>query len=1384
MHARRAPRTAPHRFARSTGVLSVLVALGVGFVEVGAIVATTEEPGHGEASVSPEAPPETSAEVVARLRERVASSRYDLLPVESEKDSDERWVARHAASEFEFEFGPRDVRVRPRAGRDQAWTWGLRLHGYGAEDAVRPVRPGELVVEGNRAEYRRDGLTEWYVHDRRGLEQGFTLDAAPAPESERAVLELEMSGELEARVNADGSVLRLSGPNGAIALRYGNLYAFDANGRELATTMELRGHPRPRLALVVDVREATFPVVVDPLITKEEGKLASDDLVGLDELARSVGISGDTVVLGAFGDDAAGDWTGAAYVFERNAGGPDAWGQVAKLLADDGESEDEFGYSVAIDVDTVVVGAWRDHGASENAGSAYVFERNEGGPDAWGQVAKLTASDAQIEDRFGAAVAISGDIIVVGAENENSGEGAVYVYERNRGGADAWGEVIKKIGSGVGGGDQFGESLSISGDTFVVGARDLVHVFERNTGGRNFWGEVTQLVPPPSPVEWGEAVAISGDTIVVGDYRDPEFGGSSSGAAFVYERNAGGADNWGEVLKLAPEVPNGGAHFGYSVAIDGDLIAIGARRYEHITVGGATYVYGRNQGGADAWGEVTRLTSSDGFATDEYGFAVSLSGDMLLVGAPFHDQPDVSAGAAYLHLVSGTPWTEIAQPVATDAAADDELGTSVSLSFDTTVVGAPFDDDAGDASGSAYVFTQNVADADDWGQVDKLVASDAAAGDEFGESVSISFERVVVGARLDDDAGDASGAAYLFERNTGGADAWGQFDKLVASDAAAGDEFGAAVSISADTVVVGAPFDDDDGDGSGSVYVFERNTGGLEAWGEVTKLTAGDAAAGDAFGAAVSISGDTIVVGAAADDDGGDATGSAYVFARNTGGANAWGQVDKLTASDAMVGDGFGTSVSIGGDRIVVGAEFGDATDADAGSAYVFERNAGGADAWGEVHKLTASDGAPGDGFGGSVSIGVDKIVVGAFGQAHAGSASGAAYVYERNTGGADAWGEVVKLISAATAGGDEFGASMSIHGDTIVVGARLFDDAFAEAGSAHVFAILTRDTCPEFVGVEVCNAADDDCNGLVDDGDPGGGAACAIGGELGVCADGIEACFGGGVVCLQVRAAGAEVCGNGVDDDCDGGVDEGSDDSDGDGVLNCADNCVDVYNPAQEDGDTDTLGDACDCSPADPTNPDPPEVGDTTELPDRPGLYLAKTGATVELRWDSVGTEAYNIYRGALQHDEAWEDAHECYVSGLPEEPTVTTFEDDVNPPPGYFYYYLIAGVCGLDGAESSLGDACGQPPTIGCDPSDPGTLTERAVPSACPGVANNADGDPFEDAFDTCPDVFQIANVDGDGDGLGDLCDNCPQFQNPNQEDCDADGVGDSCDTSCLCC
>jgi len=391
------------------------------------------------------------------------------------------------------------------------------------------------------------------------------------------------------------------------------------------------------------------------------------------------------------------------------------------------------------------------------------------------------------------------------------------------------------------------------------------------------------------------------------------------------------------------------------------------------------------------WPQQDKLLASDGAAEDRFGISVSIDSDYAVVGAHYDDDNGDKSGSAYIFKRDGSTWTEKAKLTASDGADGDHFSRSVSISGEYAIVGAPENHDIlyGSNTGSAYIFKRNEADPN-WTQQAKLMASDCAARDHFGCSVSISGDYVIVGAAGDD---DNTGSAYIFVKpSIEWVDA-NETAKLLASDGAVGDCFGASVSLSGDYAIVGAYFDDDNGVQSGSAYIFKN-------WTQQAKLTASDGAKIDQFGFSVSISGDYAVVGAFSNDAKGTNSGAAYIFAPNEVDSNNWDQQAKLTASDGAAGDYFGWSVSINGGYAIVGAH-GD--DVRTGSAYMFETD--GTD-WSQKAKLTASDGAAENLFGDSVSITSNVAIVGATWDDDNGSKSGSAYVFQKVCPTADLSGD------------------------------------------------------------------------------------------------------------------------------------------------------------------------------------------------------------------------------------------------------------------------------------------------------------------------------------------------------------------------------------------
>ena len=446
-------------------------------------------------------------------------------------------------------------------------------------------------------------------------------------------------------------------------------------------------HRMRRLLALIGIAMAlavALPDSTEAVSFREVTKLIALDALADDRFGHSVAISGDIAVVAAPGEDAAGFEAGAVYVLQRFEGITGSWREVRKLIASDGQAEDHLGVSVAVGGDTVIVGSPFEDSEGIDAGAAYIFQRDAGGADNWGEVKKLTASDAQVANQFGLSVAISGDTAIVGSNVVGNYDdvrrlaGAAYVFERHEGGADNWGEVKRLLSSDRDVSDHFGWSVALSSDTAVVSAlfedaggdaAGAAYVFVRTEGGVDNWGEVEKLTASDAQADdqFGISVAISGETVIVGATFFLRFGGSKVGAAYIFQRDAGGADNWGEVKKLTASDAQAGDQFGFSVAASGDTAIVG---YADIGGGfaGAAYVFVRSQGGVDNWGEVKKLTASDAQAGDEFGHGVAVSGDTAVIGAWFEDAGGTNAGAVYLF--------EPGSPIPTTKPTDTPLPVS------------------------------------------------------------------------------------------------------------------------------------------------------------------------------------------------------------------------------------------------------------------------------------------------------------------------------------------------------------------------------------------------------------------------------------------------------------------------------------------------------------------------------------------------------------------------------------------------------------------------------------------------------------------------------------------------------------------------------------
>jgi hypothetical protein len=377
----------------------------------------------------------------------------------------------------------------------------------------------------------------------------------------------------------------------------------------------------------------------------------------------------------------------------------------------------------------------------------------------------------------------------------------------------------------------------------------------------------------------------------------------------------------------------------------------------------------------------------------QFGVSVAAASETIFVAASPMENGKRGPGVVHVFQRRSEAWVRGDVLRVPDATVEDLFGVSMAADDETLVVGAQFADARGADSGLACVFERR---NEHWRQAAVLSANDAAAGDQFGLTVSVSGEMIAVGARLADSRAADTGAAYVFTRIDG---TWQQARKFIASDGKPGDIFG-RVSIDRDVLVVSADLNDERGFNAGKAYAFQNRRG---TWVEVAQITSDDGTARDEFGVSLALKGDTAVFGAIGSDIQGEEAGAAYVFEQ---GDTGWAQMARLTASDGAMRHWFGFSVAAGHDTIVVGAPNHSGHGTRAGAAYVFERRAG---VWTEAAKLTASDVAPATGFGSTVAISGNTIVVGRLLKGE-GTSSGTAYVFERRNG---RWSETTRLTPA-----------------------------------------------------------------------------------------------------------------------------------------------------------------------------------------------------------------------------------------------------------------------------------------------------------------------------------------------------------------------------------
>lgn len=387
------------------------------------------------------------------------------------------------------------------------------------------------------------------------------------------------------------------------------------------------------------------------LAVTPEQKLGTSHASNGDDTGVSMAMSGDTAIVGAPGTASR---RGAAHVFVRSGR---TWSLQQTLVVNDTSSFDNFGWAVALDGNVAVVGAV----GKDARGAAYVFVRHG---STWSLEQRLAASDGQAGDFFGSSLALSGNTVIVGANQKAGLQGAAYVFVHAR---DRWVERQKLTAADAGNQDSFGYALAVSGDTAVVGAcgqtygRGAAYVFTRSG---ETWTEQQKLVAGDvvQGDSFGISVATSGDTVVVGSYATE----NRQGAAYVFARSNGA---WTQQQKLVASDSVASDYFGVSVAVNHDTAVIGA--YGKSNYRGAAYVFARS---SETWTEQQKLTAQDARDYDSFGSSVASSGGITLVGA----SRNANHGSAYAFALHGVgekrtdetpPHSSIAPDVVTSSVA-------------------------------------------------------------------------------------------------------------------------------------------------------------------------------------------------------------------------------------------------------------------------------------------------------------------------------------------------------------------------------------------------------------------------------------------------------------------------------------------------------------------------------------------------------------------------------------------------------------------------------------------------------------------------------------------------------------------------------------------
>ena len=761
---------------------------------------------------------------------------------------------------------------------------------------------------------------------------------------------------------------------------------------------------------------------------------ATGDGAEYDNFGTALVIDGDTAFIGSTGAYSAGA-RGAVLVLQRTAG---VWTETDRLLPDPSVDVESFGQAIAVSGNTVVVSApAAATAAGADRGVVYVFVREQG---VWRRQARLQGGPSQFDQGFGSAVALDGDVLLVGAPTaavQSILSGAVLEFRRV---GDTWTQTAVIPPAVPGGNQRFGASIVLDGTLAAIGSPHFVDpdgewrggVFVHVHDGMQ-WQYTQRLIGPGSTGLIGNALSWNGETLLASEREEHGFLSYSwDGASF-----APGV--------FVPKPPSVHSRCTARPVHTATLALIGCPGDTDGGIDtGSALLYVRS---GDGWVLRRRLRAAQPSSSSAFGHAVALSGDVAMIAQPFaFATAGIDAGIVHAYTVDDAG--EFGPGTAFDSGngpANDFFGRSVAIDGDTAVVGAELDNTSAAANaGAAYVF---VRDGAAWTLQATLNAPLGARGAWFGSALAIDDDTLVVGERAA--ASALAGAAYVYRRQ---GDVWNLQQRLQANSVDAYGMFGTAVALQGDRMLIGAP-----GVGPnlyGRAYVFEHVA---DVWQQMAVLQAADETATNRFGNAVALDGDTVLIGAALADSPGKAdAGAGYVFELDSG---QWQQRARLAAADAEAGDLFGSSVALRGEEALLGALSAGPVGQRSGAAYLFRRSGG---AWTQQQRLSVASAADGASVGREVALGPHLLVVGATRDAYSEQTPpGAVYLFGRDGGGND-FTPLATLQPPDSQMRDGYGHALAFDGHALLVGmpgSATVDGVHPRAGAAWLHRLPVRVT-------------------------------------------------------------------------------------------------------------------------------------------------------------------------------------------------------------------------------------------------------------------------------------------------------------------------------------